>query len=899
MQTPFVYLIFLTSLVFFPRNPCHSLCVKDPDLHDAKASCVAVPSLSRSDRDVWEITLEDEKKKASATDLDFKIRSFIHQTSERALNYGAGILFGSVSMIARLGWAMSLMTPFASTVGNECLLISHTCGTFARQLFTQSFSPYLSPIPSSHLSWYTNRNELSQIPTNSREDRQLIEFLEKRWLAKSTGFYSILVDRICPSFGLCVQVHPETTNSYARDPWNKCSRTYTNRIEEWKHSLPQPYEFPLILTRPAPLNDYLPCLIEGPALFSEGFFDCGSRRFEPNENNKNLRKTTQDQERIEKAFLKTKKNNSHLIVDMSPLLCSQGPNWSQTWDSYQTQLLQTCKKLHLNPSKVICVQSLQQEGIGGIRLLPFSHLSKKEIDEQYQYLLHWISKFGLCANRVELDRCSKPPSKTTKADTILLLPHISQEAFLTYLNTFDESWNSPSLEKTLMVKGTVNVLKGLMAQLPQDAWEKLIAHPTRSSVVQLSFSKIKELFEDLKEKQREASFYYTASQLEQIHAHLTALLEIFSPYTFQDFSSIYQSALNSIPKQLHPLTSYAIHSSGMTSLAGIYKTVEKSIGKSPRILYGNNAYFENIHTAQLISEASSLETATGADFESVDLILAQFNPILRRIDFEVTEYKVEEIEERLHQIFKSRSNKPLTLAIDCTLDFIDSIRLGNLLTEFQGEIEQGRLNVIAYRSGLKFDLFGMDNYCGAPLYMIHSPDPHWIAFDSLITDPLLQTDRLSLNWFCLAYQNARQELELYRKLVFDNTRSLLDQVPKRLFNMTDNLNYRIVPIATEADAAFIDIKIMGPFHEIKGSLIGGFLTLKCMEKSHPLFYRPSLGFYHPNLSILFSEKCTTIRLTLGLDPTQVDVFVDCFKTIDTLNGKPSKLPFLHPLLMHK
>jgi hypothetical protein len=59
-----------------------------------------------------------------------------------------------------------------------------------------------------------------------------------------------------------------------------------------------------------------------------------------------------------------------------------------------------------------------------------------------------------------------------------------------------------------------------------------------------------------------------------------------------------------------------------------------------------------------------------------------------------------------------------------------------------------------------------------------------------------------------------------------------------------------------------------------------------MEGGHPIFYRPSLGLYHPNLTMIFSEKRTTIRLTLGLDPAQIDLLVDCFKMVDTLNDSP-------------
>jgi len=56
-----------------------------------------------------------------------------------------------------------------------------------------------------------------------------------------------------------------------------------------------------------------------------------------------------------------------------------------------------------------------------------------------------------------------------------------------------------------------------------------------------------------------------------------------------------------------------------------------------------------------------------------------------------------------------------------------------------------------------------------------------------------------------------------------------------------------------------------------------------MEAGHPLLYRPGIGFYHPNLALLYGTECTTVRLTVGLDPDQVDVIVHCLEKISTCN----------------
>jgi len=147
---------------------------------------------------------------------------------------------------------------------------------------------------------------------------------------------------------------------------------------------------------------------------------------------------------------------------------------------------------------------------------------------------------------------------------------------------------------------------------------------------------------------------------------------------------------------------------------------------------------------------------------------------------------------------------------------------------------------------------------------------------------VLQADRLSLNWFCLAYGYAAPQLELYRKQIFENTRALLNKIPPRLF--ADNrIGYRVIPMAQDADPAFIDFKIYGFLHRLRGaSVASGGLYMACMKGGQPIFFRPGLGFYHPNFSVLFGDECTTIRLTLGLDPAQVDILAEYFQTIDAL-----------------
>lgn len=804
------------------------------------------------------------------------LQPIFHSLFDPAIYFGAGIFFGFLSFLSGAGWLASQLIPWDLTVGHEFLISSELLGMASIYSFSQVFktswlfSFLFDYTPSSHSAWDMNKKLLSQIPAFSIQDRELVNFLEKHWLAKVTGCYPFHVNWLCPSFGIPFQVHPESTNSYSRDPATKSSDTYRNRVEAWKDLLPHPKEFPLILTRPFNMQAHLPhCLeiLKGETL--ESF--------------------------MERLSMTMHKVHSPVIVDLTAALLNQAldrTEWMKDWRSLSQQLLKLSEDKEMNLSQLLCIQRVQQSGMGGIRLLPFLSAFKENTEEHYQYLLEWISRFGLTANRIELDRPLFSSGTSLPEPTLVVhsgMEFASNAQWISFLESIEQNWKSKHPQKTFMFKGTLQILKGLAEVVSEKKWQDVTQSPTRSAIVQLSFKKIKQQLELLTQEDETVPFHPIATKVEQIHADFTALLEIFLPYVPKDFPAIYKKHLTSIPKELFPLTTYAIHSSSMTSLGAIFQTIEKNVGRPARILYGENTYFEIINLAERVSHAVSIKEATILDLKDVDLILVQFNPTVKRINFKVTEYQateyhIEKIAEILHSVLKVRGGKPLSVAIDCTLDFSDSKRVGEFLTEFQKQIEQGELNVLCYRSGLKFDLFGMDNYCGAPFFMVNNRSEKWSSFDALLTDPVLLTDSLSLNWFCLVYQHAAPYLESYRKQIFDNTRAVLNKIPTRLFNQ-DNPYYRVIPMDSDINPTFIDIKIFGPLHTFRGDLnVGVYLTLKCMEAGYPLLYRPGIGFFHPNLAVLFGKECTTVRLTVGLDPAQIDVIVHCLEKIDVCNG---------------
>ncbi|MBS0615872.1 MAG: hypothetical protein JSR58_04905 [Verrucomicrobia bacterium] len=748
----------------------------------------------------------------------------LNKICEKTLYLGSACTFKSVSFLSKLMGKI--------TLEKECELLSNLSDSAAHHSFAQVFKV----APSSHSSWLANHNFLSEVPATKADEKQLLHFLDNRWLAKSTGFFSSVVNWVYPCFGIHLQVHPESTSHYARNPSNKLSTTYEKRVAAWKDLLPHPHHFPLLLTRPTGIHHHLP-----------SYFAVG-----PEEN-------------VDKVVERLSQNKSKIIVDVTH--ASPKDNWRSWWETFQVDFVKACMQRSIDPKNLVFIEQMHEKEIGGIRLLPLQNTSPHKIERQHRSLLKWISTLGLSANRIELDRA--PSAINTAAYHSPALP--SKEDFLCFLNALPPS-------QDVMVSGTIKGLQGLLHKITSERLQEILSSPTRAHIVQHCFSEIKK---ELLHLVNNHSFLDRTRHLEEIHAHTSALLEICSPYAASDFQDIYQNALKIIPSSLQSLTSCAIHSSGMTSVAGIYKATQKMLGRAPNVLFGENTYFECIHLVEKTTHAVSTMEATEEDWNNVDLIFAQFNPALKRLHMKPTEYRVEPIAKTLHQALDDNREKPLILALDCTLDYINSPRAKALLEEFSPEIETGKLQVICYRSGIKFDLLGMDNYAGAPFYMIHSQDPHWSSFDELLSDPALQTDTLSHNWFCLAYQFMTPQLDQYRECIFSNTRALLDQIPEQLFNL-DN-PYRIVYVHPDADAAFVDIKVSGAFHQLRAALlVGGTLSLKSLEAGHSICYRPSLGFYHPNFTVLFCEHNTTIRLTLGVDPGQVDVFTECFKTINQL-----------------
>jgi hypothetical protein len=804
----------------------------------------------------------DPERSSSLSTLQKITNDLFQYVAEKLACIGLGLFFGLATGV--VGFCGLICYPISSSnISKECFFLSRLCASVAQAFFRQIPKKAVLPlrlpfqgVPEkrpSLASWESHRAHLMQLVNGSQEDQKLAVFLDRRWLAKSSGFIRFAVDWVYPLFGIFPQIHPDTSHAYARNTRNHQSKNYLACCEDWKKKLCHPASYPLVLTRPYDVKNLLPNAVVA-------------------ENGQTIPQLLAQAAQLPKEGKK-------IILDLTALFPSSLTNpqeWLAEWERYQCEITSYCSDESRDRNNILCVVRLAPQGeVGALRMLPFKEDEEKVVEQQHTYLLDWIAHFGLAATRIELDRYPFPPIAPSKErEATFLVSPMTRERLIENLKDLQTTCLTGSEDKDFLIRATFSLLEG---HLKEQEGVALLNNTTQRKLQEMYYFRIVEHFEKIKNSKNKISFFEIASEIEQIHACFSSLLEMTSPHIFGDFHQIYLDQLL-LPEELKPLTSCALHTAGMTSLGGIMRCVEKQIGRSPQIIYGENTYYEVSEAVDWISSAQSIKQASDEELRQSDLIFAQFNPV---VSIEQTEsYRVENIEDMIHRALAGDRTEPLTVALDATVDYIQSPRTKRLLETFSREIREGRLQIICYRSGLKFDLLGMDNYAGAPLYMVHNQDRKWDAFESLLLDPIYQADELSRKWFSLAFSKIRKELDEYRKKIFDNTRAILDAIPQALYK---GHNYWVMRTDPGADVFFIDLRARGPSHAIKGpALLAGQIFMSCMEAQYPIFFRLSMGFYHPNFFVIDGKEMTIVRLTVGIDSGQIDLFKKCFKAIATL-----------------
>ncbi len=370
-----------------------------------------------------------------------------------------------------------------------------------------------------------------------------------------------------------------------------------------------------------------------------------------------------------------------------------------------------------------------------------------------------------------------------------------------------------------------------------------------------------------------------AGAIELAQSEIATILALTSPFKEGDFQKIYQAQLDIVPKQFKDNVKAGVAKSAMNTFAGVNAAVQQMSPSLERV-HGAGAYFEEI--SFLGENKTTREVLDNPDVSSVDLYVGEFHHNIN-IHIDTDSYKAGAVKDEIRQILdQKKGTKHLTVAVDVTIDFVNSPKAKELLEEFSEEIEDGMLNFVFFRSGQKFDMFGMDNYYGGPFWMVNNGGEQWKGFDQLTTSDTHKTDPLSMQWFCLANKYAPQALDDYRGQIFNNARNIIKDIPADFTKGGEIAKQvRVSTVDDDMEASFIDIKVL---HPKCGAVVGKMkqrLAQRFADAGVKMHERSSFGFYHANWNVIPAyhddEGLRNVRINPGLNPEENQIILDFIK----------------------
>lgn len=515
----------------------------------------------------------------------------------------------------------------------------------------------------------------------------------------------------------------------------------------------------------------------------------------------------------------------------------------------------------------------------GIKVFPFyASLRGKQILKRHTALMGFLTQTGIFTGAISMRRALMDLSvqhtdveygvKTSKANPTYFETRddfLKSLNFTGFVNAHEKS-DKPHLKNQGLA--LANLVEGLLKNEVSDvAWSSLNSGETKE-IVQTSLFRLHIHLMNARTLMDHDYVKYMDA-IELAHYELTTLLEFARPFKQDDFGEIFQNNLTCVPDGLKPKA--ILCKTGINTFAGVNAAIAKS-GAQPVRVYGKEFYFEQV---KFVGIDKSLEAVLKDEsIKKIDLFACQFNPNIE-IESDFKNYEVGKIGDDIDRILKAKPDtEHMSVVIDCTIDYINSQKIEALLGRFKDQIDAGRLNFVMFRSGQKFDMFGLDNYYGAPVFMVNNGNKHWQNFNQTLEGDAYRTDELSNQWFCLANKYASKELDGYRKLIFDNARRLLQSVPQKL---QGDHTVRVNTADDDVDACYIDIKITGSFHKLRAYSYIGIYYQKCIKQGIRPQTRASIGFAHSNAVVIAINEVagsTTMRICPGINPEENQVILD-------------------------
>jgi hypothetical protein len=586
--------------------------------------------------------------------------------------------------------------------------------------------------------------------------------------------------------------------------------------------------------------------------------------------------------------------------------------------------------------QVTCISKVEVEGTCGIKMIPMGLLQKKN-DQFSSAFAEFMIHTGLCIGAINLrrrifdpfaQRAARLKSGVLREIEKSLYPRaqafLKSPVFQAFCCDFsghavgtgqlqgvkvkriasEEGSVSKKPHFHVLGKATADLLEGLLLEMNvKGKWDELQSDPIAWELVQHTLYFISLEMTRAQKKAKKGDFEEFAQSIEIIHSHLATLLELSEPFEKDDFNSIYREKLlgHSVPKSLEKYLRAGLSKAAVNVFAGVIAAVKDSkkaegLTKEVESVKAKEAYFEQAFHLKHDCE-TLLKSPPG---KPIDLYHGQFNTNVN-VGSEITEYRRIDLARDIRELLnRGYAAKHLTVAIDITIDDFNSGNVHGLLRAFEKEIKEGKLNFVFFQSGQKFYNMGMDNYYGAPFYVVNNQAAHWKAFNELGSRKSLEIDHLSRGWFCLCTKYASDSLEAYRQLVFKNTRHVLDRIPASLLpGAKGNQVVRVNKVFRDMAACFIDLKVVAPAkaqEKLSDEIYLRFFR-KMAAKKIMAYSRASFGFYHQNFAVFghLDDKVRTVRLNPGINPEENEALVEFFEELSQ-EGTQIALGRLNPLV---
>ncbi len=743
----------------------------------------------------------------------------------------------------------------------------------------------------SEFSWYLNLGLMRDAyeKTDDPKLKDQLQFLAANYLAKAAPYNTEKLRYLNSTFDLLNQIPDISGSAYHRASF----RGKIELGEKFNQELAIGNESPLILTDTTELSE----------LFTLGF-----KTF-----------TSQSEDTIKDALVAHFAKNSEapfaqslpMLMDLTTALeaCiydkTKSDQAQEVLSQFRAKIQRITEEISTeNPllsaeqihqfieQNLACISRVNIGEIAGIKILPLNpSTTGTDLIESQSTLCDFISATGTYINRLSLYRHVLKDNLFIERNTQYAVTGPEGVQYFKQIEDFTRNLRifGPDEKTHVQVLGnsTIQLLKGWAAEIGQAKWEEITKNPALREILDGTLYKIKIQLANAELHKNDYNKFNQAIEL--AHNELAILLELTAPFSRDDFSSIYQEALQIVPQELKSSVQAGVAKTAMNVYTGIELALSKMTAgenRTPVRAYCPNLYYE---TVSFSGQAHPIEEAINtATISHIDHYSTQFNSNIR-VESAHTNYEVTDVAGDIQKLLAARPDtKHLTVSVDCTIDYFNSPRVAALLELFKQEIQDGKLNFVFFRSGQKFEMLGMDNYYGAPYYIVNNGQSPWVSFNQQFSAPAFKTDSLSMQWFCLSNRYASGLIDAYRNQVFKNSREILNRVPASLRPQLDPSQQRVRVNTVEAsmDAAFIDIKVSGSFHRIRSkALMASFLN-HCIEQDVKTDARGSFGFSHPNITTISvdSDSSTSLRITPGINSEENEVIVDFLNNLVKLNN---------------